>query len=171
MRPVDTKSGLTVERLKQVLAYNPADGAFTWISKTSKNATDLVGKTAGAVDSTGYIRIWIDGKRYVAHRLAWLYMTGDWPSNLVDHRDTIKTNNVWSNLREATNSENKANGKSYKKTSGLPKGVRRNGNKFSGQAVHNYKNHYCGSFDTPEEAHAAYVRVAAKLHGEFSRAA
>lgn len=167
----DKTSGLTVERLKQVLHYDPASGDFVWVEKTTPTARICVGSVAGQIDSTGYVRIWLDGERYLAHRLAWLYMTGEWPTEMVDHRDIDKANNRWSNLRTATNSENKANGRTYKKRSDLPKGVRAAGGKFAAQIVHNYKHYSLGTYQTPEAAHAAYVSKATELHGAFSRAA
>lgn len=59
--------------------------------------------------ANGYVAIRIDGQAYLAHRLAVFYMTGNWPKNEVDHRDTVKHHNWWSNLREATSLQNKHN--------------------------------------------------------------
>ena len=169
MNPIDKSSGLTFERLREVLRYEPETGRFFWIEKPSESARCTVGDEAGCLEASGYIRIWIDGKRYVAQRLAWLYMTGEWPSHLVDHEDLDRANNSWTNLRAASNSENKANGRTYKKRKDLPKGVYTRRGKFGAQIVHNYKHYSLGSaFDTPEEAHAAYLRKAEELHGDFA---
>lgn len=64
---------------------------------------------AGYINVSGYIAISIDSKKYLAHRLAWLYMTGEWPENQTDHIDHVRDNNKWDNLRKATNQENLKN--------------------------------------------------------------
>ena len=169
MKAVDTQKKLSVERLRQLLRYDPEDGKLVWIAKSSPNSHVAVGSVAGSLDNTGYIRVWIDGDRYVAHRLVWLWMTGEWPTNQVDHVDCDKTNNRWCNLRAATNSENKANGRTYKKKSGLPKGVTLQHGKYVAQIVHNYKHYHEGCFDNPNDAHQAHIAAAKRLHGEFAR--
>jgi hypothetical protein len=73
---------LTVTRLREVLHYDPITGIFTWLVSLSNH----VGKVAGSLDGTGRVRIRVDGREYGAHRLAWLYMTGNWPVNEIDHR-------------------------------------------------------------------------------------
>ena len=97
---------ITQARLKELLTYDPETGYFTRnVNVKGANA----GERAGTITAKGYIAIGIDRKHYLAHRLAFLYMTGEWPKELVDHKDTIKINNKWENLREATNSQNKRN--------------------------------------------------------------
>lgn len=93
---------VTVERLKELLAYDPVSGLFTWRTK-------LKGLVAGTLTSDGYVSIGLEGKRYYAHRLAWFYMTGVWPTEEIDHRDRARSNNAWSNLRQASKSQNKHN--------------------------------------------------------------
>lgn len=104
-------SKLTVARLREVLNYDPETGAFTWLKSTSNRAP--VGSRAGAVSITTkglrYLRIKIDGEKHGAHRLAWLYMTGEWPTAFVDHADGDGTNNAWANLRAACPSQNAFN--------------------------------------------------------------
>lgn len=171
MHPVDAKRGLTVERLKQVLHYDMDTGVFTWVQKTHKNFRVPVGSVAGSVGNRGYVAIWVDRHLYLAHRLAWFYMTGEWPVALIDHDDTDKSNNRWTNLRPASNSQNKANGKKYADGARLPKGVTRVGDKYRSQIVFNYQHKHLGYFDTPEAAHSAYMAEAIKVHGDFARAA
>ena len=93
---------ITYDQLKQLLSYDPATGIFTWQSR-------LKGLSAGTLTSDGYVSICIAGKRYYAHRLAWFYMTGNWPTEEIDHKDRVRNNNAWSNLRQASKSENKHN--------------------------------------------------------------
>lgn len=97
---------LTAERLRELLSYDPETGEFRWreIPWQSKRAQ------AGCLDkSTGYIRIGISGTRYWAHRLAWLYVTGEWPVRQVDHRNLVRSDNRFNNLRQADISQQRAN--------------------------------------------------------------
>lgn len=98
---------LTQDYLKSILHYNPDTGIFTWA--VSNNQKIKVGDIAGTHESSGYIRIRINGKGYRAHRLAWLYMKGVWPKEQIDHDDRVKHNNSWNNLNQATNQENQKN--------------------------------------------------------------
>ena len=107
MRP----SILTQKRLQELLSYEPLTGIFT--RRVTTSSRGKAGSVAGHL-SLGYILIYVDGRLYMAHRLAYLYMTGTWPPNMIDHRDTCKHNNVWANLRPATRSENFLNSGAYK---------------------------------------------------------
>ena len=101
---------LTQHRLRKLLSYCPQTGIFRWRpaaqvpTKPSVRANEIAGYIRN-----GYWMVGVDGREYRAHRLAVLYMTGEWPSKLVDHEDTNKLNNRWSNLRQATNSQNQQN--------------------------------------------------------------
>ena len=97
---------ITQKRLKEVLHYNPDTGLFTWIAHRQGVK---VGSSAGNTTVQGYRIIGIDGKRYMAHRAAWLYMTGSWPKNQIDHINHIRDDNRIINLREVTHKENKRN--------------------------------------------------------------
>ena len=101
------KSSLTQKQLKEILHYNPETGIFTWLVKTANRIK--IGDVAGSTNSCGYISIKIKYNRYLAHRLAWLYMTGGWPKHQIDHIDHIRNNNRWVNFRGATHQENHKN--------------------------------------------------------------
>lgn len=102
------ESDLTAARLRDLLHYDPKTGNFVWRVKHGRKV--VPGKTAGCLESTrGYVVIRIDGKGYKAHRLAFLYQTGEMPTAQIDHRDGVKTNNSWDNLRPATVAENGRN--------------------------------------------------------------
>ena len=96
------------KKLKSLLRYDPETGLFTWLVCLSNRAP--VGKVVGDGKSVDdYVRVSINGKRYLAHRLAVLYMIGRWPSKDVDHKNGRKNDNRWCNLRPASNAENHRN--------------------------------------------------------------
>lgn len=159
------KAIVSQARLKELLHYDPATGFFAW--RISRRGHTKAGDQAGAVFGGRYVQIKIDGIQYLGHRLAWLYVIGRWPSATVDHRDHCKSNNAWSNLREATASENSQNKikATVNSASGLLGVSLRNGVKrVSAQIKINGKQIHIGTFGTPEEAHAAYVAAKRKLH-------
>jgi hypothetical protein len=161
-------SSLTPARLKEVLSYDPATGHFIWLITRGRCRC---GATAG-VESDGYILIGIDGAKYQAHHLAWLYMTGEWAPGLLDHENTIRSDNRWDNIRQATRSQNNANCavRSHSKT-GL-KGVQRHrSGRFVAKIQIKRKQVYLGIFDTPEEAHAVYLVEAKAAFGDHARSA
>ena len=91
---------ITQEELKELLDYNPETGLFTWnVYNNIKNKT-----TAGTFND-GYIQIKIKQKIYQAHRLAWLYVYGEWPKGQIDHINGIRDDNRIENLRDVTNRE------------------------------------------------------------------
>lgn len=92
------RCALTQERLKEVLSYNPDTGEFSRIA----------GGKAGT-KSLEYLRIQIDRRLYLAHRLAFLIILGRWPYDKVDHIDGDPSNNRWENLRECSQKENMRN--------------------------------------------------------------
>lgn len=155
---------LTAARLREYLSYDPDTGVFRWlIDKTSRAR---VGQIAGTIQRMrpGYSRwrIFIDGFEYKANRLAWLYMTGEWPVGKVDHENTDPMDNRWVNLRIATSAQNQWN-----------VGIRRNNTTgFAGVHYDKRRNKYraelhlhLGRFDTPEAAHEAYKQALLRLRG------
>jgi HNH endonuclease len=160
---------LIAERLREVLSYDPETGIFTRVKQTSNRIR--VGDIAGSLNNTGYLLIRVDGIKYSAHRLAFLFMLGRWPDAEVDHINLIRSDNRWSNLREATHAENKRNSwVSRRNTSGF-KGVNKRGNRWYARIRADGDQIHLGYFATPKEAHAAYCRAAAKYHGKFARVA
>ena len=166
--PPASRVRIHAKRLREVLHYNPETGAFTWI-EPPWNHPRMRGIPAGC-SATGYIMIKVDGRAYKAHRLAWLYVHGVWPSRDLDHRDGDPLNNAIDNLRECTMAQNIANAR-IREGKLLPKGVRRNASgRFSARISHRGRLITIGSFATPEAASAAYLTHARALYGDFARA-
>lgn len=165
---------ITIERLKEVLHYDPDTGIFTWLKDMPGYCGKiLAGTIAGSLKPSGYVLIQIDGMRYRAHRLAWLYMTGKHPTKQIDHEDTAKHHNWWCNLREATNKENAYNASLSKANTSGFKGVYWCKQKLRWIAKINpdKKQIYLGCFKNIEDAHAAYKSGAEKYFGDFANAA
>jgi len=167
---------LTATELRDLLHYDPNTGLFTWTRtlRTGFKGNGIrcrQGAIAGKT-SDRYSKICVGGGRYYAHRLAFLYMTGEWPNGIVDHIDGNGMNNAWSNLRKASSSQNVANGKLAKNNRSGFKGVYRH--KQTGNYVAlihaGGQKYHLGCFPTPEEAHAAYMTAAKIYFGEFARA-
>lgn len=153
----------TIETLHKVLDYNPSTGIFIWKIKPSVlvDINDIAGRKA----PDGRVLIGIMGERYRAHRLAWFYMFGEWPSDEIDHINGNTSDNRIENLRilnRRSNSENLHKAKSHNQ-SGYLGVIARNGRYFS-QIVVLGKKKYLGSFDTKELAYAAYLDAKRKFH-------
>ena len=166
---------LTAQRLRELLSYDARTGGFTWAVSRGGNAK--AGTVAGTVNSGprcgggGYRNITIDGKRYYAHRLAWLYVNGSWPEHEIDHRDLDRDNNRFVNLREATRLQNLANRPLYRNSTTGFKGVTVKHRRWRARIKVNGQEIYLGSFESPEQAHAAYAMAAVDIHGEYAKAA
>lgn len=167
---------LTAEYLRERVTYDPETGVFRWKSMPS-NQQRRIGQIAGCLKKKlGYWRVCIDDEEHLAHRLAWLWMTGEWPKEYIDHKDRDRANNKWINLREATQSQNCANkiGSSSKtwpfvKGVSFNKGNRRN--PFRVMVEVDGKSKHVGYFATVEEASAAYATAARLVFQEFARTA
>lgn len=162
---------LTAARLREVLAYEPDTGQFTWISRTVPAGTHggkrlPIGSVAGNT-SDGYCRIKIDGSHYKAHRLAWLYVHGRWPSRHIDHINGVKTDNRICNLREASDRLNSQNIRlPHNDSESQLLGVRwiERLNLWGSRICHEGRIIWLGNHRTPEAAHAAYLEAKRRLH-------
>ena len=153
---------LTAERLRSTLDYNPETGVFTW--KVGRRRVKK-GSIAGSPNTSGYRYIKVDGRRYIAHRLAWLYYYNEWPKGHLDHKDRNRANNAISNLRECTFSENPQNS-TRSRGSSKYRGVCwcKRANKWVARISVNNKVIYLGVFDDELEAANAYKQAKEKYH-------
>lgn len=164
---------LTAEELKQVLRYDPESGEFFWIVHMTGTAT--AGSSAGSlnINSNGcrYIRFSIFGERYLGHRLAWLYVYGEWPDGQIDHINGDGTDNRISNLRVVDKFAQNQNRKTPKNNTSGVKGVswKKARNKWQAQIEAHGVTKYLGMYTTIEAAKKAYDDAAIALHGEFVR--
>jgi hypothetical protein len=161
-----SNSELTQEYLKSLLEYDQETGILIW-----KEIRYPKKEMAGHKNYKGYIDVKIDQKIYPAHRLAWLYMKGTWPSNHIDHINLDRSDNRWINLRECSYSQNYANQKVRKNNKSGLKGVslEKVTGKYRAVICIEKKQINLGLFKTPEEAAKAYDAKAKELFGEFAR--
>lgn len=154
---------LTQARLRELLSYDRDTGEFT---RRIQAGRELAGSIAGARHHSGYLFISVDGKRYAAHRLAWFYVTGAWPP-LIDHRNCVKQDNRFPNLREADhslNAQNRVHARADNQSGLL--GASRIKNRWQASIRVRGVKHHLGSFATAEEAHDAYMEAKGRFHPE-----
>ena len=151
-----------VEVLRELFCYDPETGVVTRKKRTTNR--NKAGEQVGWLNKgDGYMRLELDRQAIKIHRLAWTLMTGEEPPQEIDHINRDKTDNRWSNLREARCEQNQAN-KVKRKHRYLP-GARRGP---SGNWYANCSAGHLGSFSSEQEAHDAYVRWHREHYGEFS---
>ena len=152
---------LTKDELEKIIKYCPETGVFTRLK---------FGKNVGSVNDKGYLVISVKNKRYRAHRLAWLYMTGNFPIDQIDHINMNRLDNRFINLRECGNKENNCNTKKKSTNTSGFKGVHFNKqcNKWQARSRVNGKRVHIGLYDTAEQAGHAYAKFVKKHHGLFS---
>lgn len=167
----------TADRIRVLFVYEPETGLFRWRVKARCRVSGggrgvQIGDIAGSKSKGKRWRLKIDGQEFPAAVIAVVYMTGLWPSDDVDHRDRDPMNNRWGNLREATRQQNLAN------MGGFPHSSRFKGVSFDKQTGRwrarirsNGKLIALGRHSSEETAHAAYLKAAQELFGEFARAA
>lgn len=183
-----TTQKITLADVEKVLIYDPSSGHFRWKRRTVDMFDDTgkrrcaahtcanwngawSGKIAGSVNKThGYIEIGIWGRYYKAHRLAWLFATGEFPSQ-IDHINGDRTDNRLVNLRVSTQSQNRLNSKVSSRNKTGIKGVSQDGPAcgFRARIVHRGSILHLGTFGTAVEADQAYREAEKKLRGEYAR--
>lgn len=162
-----TDNILTQALLKEHLHYEPETGVFTWIKKTSIKSNNIkIGRLAATKMNNGYLAVQIFNKSYLSHRLAWLYVYGKLSENEIDHINGLKTDNRIVNLRICNHGENLQNLTLLKNNSSGFAGVsfHKHRGRWQAKIRYNKKDYYLGLYNTPEEAHQAYVIAKAKYH-------
>ena len=169
-----------IEFLRECFAYEPKSGSLTWRRRPEAHFADSMrcaqwntryAGTGGVIDALGYqvFRLTFQSVVYrlTGHRIIFALENSRWPLAELDHRDNDTRNNRLYNLRETGRKGNAANRRGWAKT-GLPKGVTMVGSRFRASANNGPKRTvHLGTFDTPAEAHAAFVVFASQRHGEF----
>jgi hypothetical protein len=150
------------DRLLRIFRYDPTTGVFR---RTESKGRWKAGQIAGTQGPQGYVFLNVAGKLYRAHRLAWLHFYGEWPKLFVDHINGVRHDNRIANLRQATNAENLQNShrpRSQNRSGFL--GVVPNRKRWAAQIMLDGKTTCLGTYDAPEEAHAAYIAAKARMH-------
>lgn|SRR3990167_2961628 len=170
------RTSLNASYVRSILDYEEETGLFRWRYRADRRRnwnTRYAGAVAGCRRDDDYITIVIDAKVFYAHRLAWLWMTGEWPLIEIDHWDTCHDNNRWKNLRLATGAQNKRNVKRRRSNASGVIGVSYYPptNRWRARIKVDGREIALGYFRTKAEAATARYTATKELHGEFGRAA
>jgi hypothetical protein len=161
-------ANLTAQRLRELLSYDSSTGQFTRIAHCSHRVgRTVLGPMARRPNAGGYIVISLDNIARSAHRLAWMYVYGEWPQGMIDHINGVKTDNRIANLRlcdAATNQQNLRGAKAGNSIGLLGVTPCKESGRFISAITHGRKRIHLGRFDTPELAHAAYLGAKRVLH-------
>lgn len=152
------------EVVRGLLLYSPEDGSLRW--RINRKGGARAGDLAGSPMPNGYIKVGVNGREYLAHRLAWLITHGEWPEHEIDHANGDRGDNRLANLRPATRSENGQNcGLRATNTSGFT-GVTWNEARkmWQAQITAGGKHRVLGLFASPEQAASAYREAKSFLH-------
>lgn len=170
------RDGITAERVREALDYNPETGAFVWrryqSAKSRRWNTRFAGKSAGSLQTFAhgkktYLVIRIDDVLYLAHRLAWVHVHGVWPDRTVDQEDGDGTHNWIGNLRLATQQQQTFNRGAQSNSQSGHKGIQKRGNSYRVRVASNgYTD--ARTFSTLEKAKAWHKKATAMLHGSFA---
>lgn len=150
------------EEIKSAFDYCPETGCLLWKPRPRV----VAGQPAGSLYANGYVKIRFKQSNYWAHRLVWFWHTGEWPSKEIDHLNGDRGDNRVENLRPASRPENRQNSISKQQRSGALAGAHfcTSTGRWRANITVAGKIHRLGRFDTPEEAHAAYLKAKAELH-------
>lgn len=164
MKTRRTKGNLTADRLRAALAYDPLTGYFVWSIRPSNVVK--AGTPVRSTNPDGYIVVSLDYMTYLAHRLAWFHVHGEWPKGQIDHINGDRADNRIANLRDVTDAVNQQNRRAATTTNKLGVlGVRQmRSGRFTARIMTEGRALSLGAFLTPEEAHAAYLSAKRALH-------
>jgi hypothetical protein len=178
--------------LLQLFHYDPMTGVCVWLPRpasffTGNNrfSAEVVakqwnsrwaGRPIGAVNSWGYLEAKVFGRSYKLHMLIWVYQTGAWPKQRINHENDCLTDNRWSNLREGTYAQTSARRRTTSKSGAWLRGAypthrRGNAKPWRASITIEGKRIHLGVYETELDAHEAYAAAAKYYYGEFARAA
>lgn len=162
-----TSSGLTADRLREIMSYDPETGIMVRRLAVKRGP---VGSAVGTVNSCGYLICRIHYRIYYVHRLAWLYMTGEWPAEYIDHINYNRSDNRWANLRQASKAQNVWNKRKMARNKSGATGVYwfKQYGRWKASIVVNGRECFLGYFD--DKSKAIVARAAAELRhfGDFA---
>lgn len=161
------KPPLTAERLRELLDYDPKTGRMTWRADRPRMSA---GSEAGSPNGRGYVYVSVDGRLYKRARLAWLHVKGAWPEREIDHKNGVKDDDRFANLRHASRSENCRNTRSWSRhgVKGVYLDSRLRIRPWRAAICSNGKQRVLGYYATKAEAAAAYTEAAQRLQGRFA---
>jgi len=161
--------------LRQRLSYNPVTGILIWLPRPTSHFSKpwhadrwnrrYAGQSAGLVDGIGYRILTLDDVPYKAHRIIWKMMTGEEPE-VTDHVNRVRDDNRWDNLRSGSHVNNMCN--AARKSGRQFRGVRKRCQRWTAEIAVDGVCKHIGTFDTPEQAYAAYCAAADQYHGRFA---
>lgn len=143
---------VTAQRLREVLTYDPVVGRLTWLPRPGCARSDRSGLRAGTVRKDGYRGVSVDRVNLLEHLAIWCLVTGRWPRHEIDHRNRIRDDNRWCNLREATPKQNKENSTLRRDNKLGVKGVAKDRNQFVAYIYHHKKRLILGRFSCLADA-------------------
>jgi len=152
------------------LSYDPLTGSLNWVKPPSVRA-HLRGKSAGSKYSDGYVYVRYEGRRLLAHRLAWIKLTGKPPDGQIDHINMIRSDNRACNLRLASIAENNRNRTMQSNNTAGHKGVsfHKGTGKYQAKICVNKRRISLGYFAEAASAAEAYQKAVGEHHGQFAR--
>lgn len=161
------REGIAADNIRLYLSYNADTGVFTWTKSPSNCVT--AGNVAGVRRKDGYVKINFKNKAYLAHRLAWWYVHGEFPTDILDHIDRDKSNNKITNLRVSSKIKNaqNINVNNTRAVSGLA-GAFKARTAWSSKLKIGDTLIRLGTFKTPEDAHKAYMKAKQELHKDYT---
>ena len=161
------------EVLRQLLRYEPETGKLFWRERHGDrrwNALWSGAEAFTALNGDGYKVGSVNGRSLLAHRVIWAMQAGEWPNGKIDHEDTVRSNNSWGNLRQATDSENAQNRNVRRDNRCGAKGVTAlKSGRYQARIMRDGKSKALGTFGCRTAAALAYAKGSKMAHGDFSR--